>query len=66
MLTFMLINNLNGPISLGLSPKDTMSMISKIYLKCVLIRPKDTFPLCVNPSQLGPGEADCNLDVVNI
>ena len=36
-------------------PKDTTSMISKNYLKCGLVRPRHTFPLCVSPSQMSLG-----------
>uniref|UniRef100_A0A3B4CD99 Shugoshin C-terminal domain-containing protein n=1 Tax=Pygocentrus nattereri TaxID=42514 RepID=A0A3B4CD99_PYGNA len=49
-------------------PEDTTSMISKNNLKCGLIRPQDTFPLCVSPSQmsLGPEKPAAFLGVVDI
>ncbi|KAK3517002.1 hypothetical protein QTP70_029966 [Hemibagrus guttatus] len=36
-------------------PEDAMSMISKSNLKCGLVRPQHTFPLCVSPSQMSSG-----------
>ncbi|KAK3541845.1 hypothetical protein QTP86_008049 [Hemibagrus guttatus] len=36
-------------------PEDAMSMISKNNLKCGLVRPQHTFPLCVSPSQMSSG-----------
>ena len=50
------------------SPMDTMSVISKNNLKCGLVRPQHTFPLCVSPSQMssGPEKSAVFLDVVDI
>lgn len=47
------------------SPKDTTTMIFKNYLKCELVRPKNTFQLCLILPQMtsGPEKSAVFLDV---
>ena len=49
-------------------PEDTTSMISQHNLKCGLVRPRHTFPLCVRLSQMSSGQEKLAtfLDVVDI
>uniref|UniRef100_A0AAR2KV92 Uncharacterized protein n=1 Tax=Pygocentrus nattereri TaxID=42514 RepID=A0AAR2KV92_PYGNA len=37
-------------------PEDTTSMISRNSVKCGRVRPQDTFPLCVSPSQMSSAQ----------